>query len=154
MQSPWHSPHRRAFLSRCGLGLGAAMLGELLRNEVRADARKPDFPPRIDHVIYMHMVGGTSQLDLFDPKPALMQHDGQPCPENLLKGKRFAFINARSALAASPYRFAKFGASGQDVSELLPHFPRIADDVCTIHSMQTDEFNHAPAQLFLHTGFG
>lgn len=150
--------NRRAFLSRCGLGLGAAILGDLLHNEARADGanapRKPDFEPRIDHVIYMHMIGGTSQLDMFDPKPALVQHDAQPCPESLLHGKRFAFINARSMLAASPYRFGKYGASGQDASELLPHLTRIVDDVCTIHSMQTDEFNHAPAQLFLHTGFG
>jgi hypothetical protein len=153
-----HSLSRRAFLGRSGLGLGAAMLRELLSAEAKAGepggARKLDFEPRADHVIYIHMVGAPSQLDLFDPKPALVQRDGQRCPEEMLRGKRFAFVGTNTTLAASPYRFGAFGNSGQYVSELLPHIARIVDQTCFIHSMATDEINHAPAQLLLHTGFG
>jgi hypothetical protein len=105
-------------------------------------------------VIYLHMIGAPSQLDLFDHKPALVKHDGQPCPESLLKGRRFAFLGGKMTLAGSRFRFARHGKSGQVISELLPLLARQADEIAVVRSMRTDEINHAPAQLFLHTGFG
>ena len=155
---------RRTFLSRSGLSLGAFALGSLL-NEAKGaagsgaptdspTARKPHFPPRAKRVIYLHMIGAPSQLDLFDPKPALVKHDGQPCPEELTRGKRFAFIGGSMTLAGSKYRFGRHGKSGQQVSELLPHLAQVADELAIVRSLHTDEINHAPAQMFLHTGFG
>src|SRR5262249_40273504 len=137
-------------LTRSGLGLGAATLSSLAHGDA---LKKPHFAQRAKHIIYMHMIGAPSQLDLFDPKPALVKNDGQPCPDELLRGKRFAFLGAKTVLAASHHRFKRFGQSGQSFSDLVPNMARIADDICVIHSMRTDEINHAPGQLFLHTGF-
>jgi hypothetical protein len=151
MNALLHSLNRREFLARSGLGLGAAALSSLARGEA---LKKPHFEPRAKHIIYLHMIGAPSQLDLFDPKPVLMKNDGKQCPTEMIQGKRFAFIDSRSVLGASPYRFNRFGRSGQMFSELVPHMARIADDMCMIHSLRTEEINHAPGQLFLHTGFG
>jgi hypothetical protein len=100
------------------------------------------------------MIGAPSQLDLFDHKPALVRHDGKTCPEELLRGRRFAFIGGRMTLAGSRFRFAKHGQSGQTISELLPHLGGVADDLAVVRSLHTDEINHGPAQMFLQTGFG
>jgi hypothetical protein len=101
------------------------------------------------------MIGAPSQLDLFDPKPELLKRDGQPCPPELLKGRRFAFIGGdQLTLAGSRYTFARHGQSGAQISELLPHLTRVADDIAVVRSLHTNEINHAPAQMFLHTGFG
>ncbi len=159
MTSLVRSLHRRAFLSRCGLGLGATALSSLLHADTvhRVDPlapKKTHFEARAKHIIYMHMVGAPSQLDLFDPKPVLRKYDGRPCPPELLRGKQFAFLNKKSLLGASIYRFRKFGQSGHELSELVPHMAQMADEMCFVHSMRTDEFNHAPGQLLLHTGFG
>jgi hypothetical protein len=105
-------------------------------------------------VIYLHMIGAPSQLDLFDHKPELAARDGQDCPESLLKGRRFAFIGGKMQLAGSKFKFAQHGRSGQEMSELLPHLAKVADDVAIVKTLHTDEINHAPAQMFLHTGFG
>ena len=147
---------RRHFLSGCQLGLASMFLGSL-----RADSgasrdplapRTPDHPAKAKSVIYLHMAGGPSQLELFDPKPELQKHDGADCPQHLLEGKRFAFIKGVPQLLGTPYKFAKAGQSGTWVSELLPHFAEVADETAIIRSMTTQEFNHAPAQLLLHTG--
>jgi uncharacterized protein (DUF1501 family) len=98
------------------------------------------------------MAGAPSQLDLFDPKPRLKDLEGQAIPEELVKGERFAFIRGTPKVLASPYKFAKAGQTGADISELLPNIASIADDITLIRSMKTDHFNHAPAQLFVHTG--
>lgn len=98
------------------------------------------------------MAGAPSQIDLLDPKPVLVQHNGTPCPEEILKGERFAFIKGVPTLLGSPFKFERCGRSGAEVSELLPHFKSIVDDVAIVRSMTTDAFNHAPAQLFLNTG--
>jgi hypothetical protein len=105
-------------------------------------------------VIYLHMIGAPSQLDLFDNKPKLVERDGQTCPPDLLKGKRFAFIGGEMALSGSQYRFEKHGENGQEISELLPHLAAVANDITLLKGLHTDEINHAPAQMFLHTGFG
>jgi hypothetical protein len=142
---------RRAFF-RQGT-LGGIALGLLLSEESQA-ATPPHAAPRAKHVIYLHMIGAPSQLDLFDPKPALVKHDGQPCPEEFTRGRRFAFIGGPLTLAGSQFRFARHGQSGQTMSELLPNLARLTDEIAVVRSLHTDEINHAPAQMFLHTGFG
>lgn len=114
----------------------------------------PQMLPRAKHVIYLHMIGAPSQLDLFDEKPELRRRHNQPCPESVTRGRNFAFIGKTSALAGSPWRFQRHGASGQVLSELLPELARQADELAVIRSLHTDEINHAPAQMMLHSGFG
>jgi hypothetical protein len=154
-----HLIHRRHFFQRAGLGIGALALGSLLR-EASAESvnpltpKQPHFAPKAKRVIYLHMIGAPSQLDLFDPKPELVKRDGEKCPESLLAGKRFAFIGGEMKLAGSHFHFGTHGQSGQTLSELLPNLSRMADDITVIRSLHTEEINHAPAQMFLHTGFG
>ena len=147
---------RRHFLSGCQLGLASMFLGSARAAASPAKGplapRRPHHPPKAKSVIYLHMAGGPSQLELFDPKPELQKHDGADCPQHLLEGKRFAFIKGVPQLLGTPYEFSRAGQSGTWVSELLPRFAEIADDVAIIRSMRTEEFNHAPAQLLLHTG--
>ena len=112
------------------------------------------FAPRAKRVIFLHMIGAPSQLDLFENKPELLKRDGQDCPESLLKGRRFAFIGGRMQLAGSKFSFAKHGRSEQEMSNLLPHLAKVADDIAIVKTLHTEEINHAPAQMFLHTGFG
>ncbi len=140
---------RRTFLSQ---GLGGIALASLLGREARAETGRPHHRPRARRVIYLHMAGSPPQHDLLDPKPALNRHDGQPCPAELLENERFAFIRGHPTILGSPYAFSPAGRSGAPVSELLPHFRQVVDDVLLVHGMHTDEFNHAPAQLFLYTG--
>jgi len=150
---------RRRFLGHLGTSLVSVAAGGWLAREARAAlaggfSAPPHFAPKAKRVIYLTMVGGTSQLDLLDPKPTLLRHDGDACPDELFVGKRFAFLRQRPVLFGSPYRFERVGRAGVGVSELLPHFRDIVDDVTVIHSMQTDEFNHTPAELELLTGIG
>jgi hypothetical protein len=112
------------------------------------------FKPRAKRVIYLHMIGAPSQLDLFENKPELNKRDGEECPESLLKGRRFAFIGGKMQLAGSKFTFAKHGQNGQEMSNLLPHLSKVADDIAIVKTLHTEEINHAPAQMFLHTGFG
>ena len=112
----------------------------------------PHIAPRAKSVIYLHMSGAPPSLDLFDWKPKLAELHLQPCPESLLEGKRFAFIKGVPRLLGSPYRFERHGQAGAWVSEVLPHFAAIADDVTIVKSMSTNQFNHAPAELFMYTG--
>jgi hypothetical protein len=117
-------------------------------------AKKPHFKARAKHVIYLHMIGAPSHLDLFDPKPELIKRDGQPCPEELTKGRRFAFIGTEMNLAGSTFKFDKHGQCGHTMSELLPNLAKVSDELAFVHSIHSEEINHAPAQMFLHTGFG
>jgi hypothetical protein len=160
----WQNVTRRTFLRRSGFGFGAMALGSLLRESLlaadgsKADnplaPRAPHFPARAKRVIYLHMVGAPSQLDLFDHKPELLKYDGQPCPDDFIRGKRFAFLRGHPNIAASKFAFARHGGSGAEISELLPQLAKVSDEIAIVKSLHTDEFNHAPAQLFLHTGFG
>ncbi len=147
---------RRTLFKEIGYGLGtvalASMLGETFAQS-SASGLKSHFAPRAKRVIFMFMAGAPSQVDLFDPKPLLQKHNGEPCPEELLAGERFAFIKGTPRLLGSPYEFERCGQSGQWVSELLPNFKKVVDDVAVIRSVKTDQFNHAPAQLFMNTGF-
>jgi len=147
---------RRHFFGQAGFGIGAAALTSLLNPRLFADSstapKKPHFPAKCKNVIYLFMAGGPSQLDLFDYKAALTKFDGQPCPEDLIKGERFAFIKGVPKLLGSPHPFARYGQSGAQLSSLLPHLANIADDVAIVRSLHTTQFNHAPAQIFMNTG--
>jgi hypothetical protein len=156
---------RRQFFAQGGLSLGALGLSGLLARESRAagtvanaDAARPmlpkppRFPARARAVIYLHMSGAPPSLDLFDWKPELKRLHMQPCPESFLKGKRFAFIKGIPKMLGSPYKFSQHGQAGGWFSETIPHLASVADDLCLIHSLNTDQFNHAPAELFLFTG--
>ncbi len=154
---------RRRFFGRCATGIGSLALASLLnerafgaRVPIAAEnplaPRGPHFAPRAKRAIYIHMAGSPSQLDLFDHKPKLTELNGQPCPESLFKKERFAFIKGVPKMLGTPHSFARHGQSGAELSNLLPHLSTVTDDICIIKSMFTEQFNHAPAQLFLHTG--
>jgi hypothetical protein len=112
----------------------------------------PQFAGRAKRIIYLHMAGAPSQLELFDYKPDLTKLDGQQCPASFLAGKRFAFISGVPKLLGAQYPFHQTGKSGQWISDRLPHLEKHIDDLCLIKSMRTDQFNHAPAQLLVQTG--
>ena len=158
---------RRHFLRQAQLSLGAIALGELFAKSAQAQAslkqakpasigplavKPPMFRPRAKRVIYVHLSGAPPQHDLFDWKPKLNELHLQPCPDSLLEGQHFAFIRGRPLMLGTPYRFQQHGESGAWVSELLPEIAGVVDHLCFIKSMRTSEFNHAPAELFLHTG--
>ncbi len=151
---------RRQFFKDCTVGLGSLGLASLLDDRLLADApaddplapRKPHFPGKAKHIIYFHMAGAPSTLDLFDYKPKLIELTGKPCPESYIRGQQFAFIKGTPKLLGSPHKFARYGQSGQELSSILPHLATVADDLCIVKSMHTDQFNHAPAQLLVHTG--
>ncbi|MCI0464704.1 MAG: DUF1501 domain-containing protein [Gemmataceae bacterium] len=154
---------RRQLFQRLGSGIGALALTTLLEPELFAQAqppngslvpRRPHFAPRARSVIYLHMVGAPSHLDLFDHKPALQRHNGELVPQHLIEGQRFAFLRGRPRLLGTRFRFARHGRGGLELSELLPHLAGVADEITVVKTLHTEEFNHAPAQLFLHTGFG
>ena len=158
---------RRHFFNECGVGLGKIALASLMtgafsRGIFSADAeaktdplapKKPHFAPKAKRVIHLFMAGAPSQLDLFDYKPELAKLEGQPLPPSVIKGQRYAFIRPDAAVLGPRFKFAKHGQSGAELSEMLPHLSKIVDDVCIIKSLQTDQFNHAPAQIFLNSGF-
>ena len=114
--------------------------------------RLPHFAPKAKHVIYLHMCGAPSQLEMFEHKPELKKYDGADCPQEFLKGNRFAFIRGVPKLMAGVFPFHRAGESGAWVSDQLPHFEQVIDKACFIHTMRTEQFNHAPAQLLAHTG--
>jgi hypothetical protein len=151
---------RRWFFEQCGVGLGAIALEALLGRPARAEEiaagplspREPHFKPKAKNVIFLFMAGGPSHLELFDHKPQLTKFDGTLPPADLLKGYRAAFINPSSKLLGPRFKFARYGASGAEISELLPHTARIVDDIAIVKSMVTDAFNHAPGQLLMNTG--
>lgn len=153
---------RRELFHRVGVGVGGAALGSLLQRDGFADAREevssarnpaPHFPPRAKNVIFLHMVGAPSHLDLFEPKPTLNEYDGELCPEKYLEGQRFAFLRGHPKLLGTRFSFKPHGESGLEISELLPHLSTVADELCLFKTVHTEQFNHAPAQLFLQTGF-
>ncbi len=160
-----HGYTRRHFLKESAMGLGGLALGALLGCHGKrtpagivfdpAHPLEPKLPPfagKAKSVIYLHMAGAPSQLELFDYKPELMKMDGQDCPPSLLAGKRFAFIRGVPKMLGPQARFAQWGESRAWVSENMPHFSTIVDEVSFLKAVTTDQFNHAPAQLLVHTG--
>lgn len=158
---------RRTFFKEVGYGMGGLALGSMLSESAlgswiqqkkaqRVDPlapKKPHFQPKVKSVIWLFMAGAPSQIDLLDPKPFLQKNDGQPCPEEFMKGDRFAFIRGVPKLLGSPHKFTKSGQSGIEISDLLPHLQSISDDISVVRTMRTDQFNHAPGQIFANTGF-
>ncbi|HMF77307.1 MAG TPA: DUF1501 domain-containing protein [Bryobacteraceae bacterium] len=144
---------RRHFFKQSGFGIGAAALSGLLRADTPTSAKAPMFAAKAKSVIYLFMAGAPSQVDLLDPKPTLQKYDGQNIPDEFVKGERFAFIKGKPKLLGSPFEFTRCGQSGAEVSELLPHLKSVADDIAVVRSMHTTQFNHAPAQIFMNTGF-
>jgi hypothetical protein len=146
---------RRHFFKQTGFGIGALALTSLLDERLFAasgQTQRPHFAPKAKNIIYLFMAGAPSQLDLFDHKPKLRQYDGEAIPEEFVKGERFAFIKGTPRLLGSPFNFKRYGRSGQELSDLLPHLASHADDIAIIRSMKTTQFNHAPAQIFMNTG--
>ena len=153
---------RRHFFRDCGVGVGKIALASLLMEaQLRAAPaaiadpqapRPPHFAPRAKRVIYLFMAGAPSQLDLFDHKETLKKFDGKPVPAEVVKGQRYAFIRPDANLMASRFAFARHGQGGAELSEMLPHLAKVADDIAIVKSMHTDQFNHAPAQIFVNTG--
>lgn len=154
---------RRWFFRECGVGLGSIALGSMLGDYLVPGAkaslssnplgpRVPHFPAKAKRVIYLFQAGAPSHLELFDNKPDLAKWDGKLPPAELLKGYRAAFINPNSTLLGPKYKFNKVGQNGTELSELLPGLSEIVDDIAIVKSMQTDAFNHAPAQIFMNTG--
>src|SRR5437868_4573609 len=157
---------RRHFLQDCGVGLGKIALGGLLTDSFVSRAvaagtsgsdplriRQPHFPATAKRVIHLFMAGAPSQLEMFDYKPELAKLEGKPLPPSVIGGQRYAFIRPDAAVLGPRYKFAKHGQSGAELSEMLPHLARIADEITLVKSCHTDQFNHAPAQIFFNTGF-
>ena len=152
---------RRALLQRTGFGLGAFALSQLLAEESSASpltAKSPHFAAQAKSVIYIHLVGAPSHLDLFDFKPELQQRSGQDCPSELFEAGKFAFVRKLPKLLGTPqakrFQFTRCGDSGLAISNLLPNLQTVADELALMKSMHTDEFNHGPAQMYMLSGFG
>ena len=159
--------NRRAFLGRAGVGLGSFALANLLRPQWclagsspatpagrwAGAVQPPNFPIKAKRVIHLCMAGGPSHLETFDFKPELKKLDGQPFPESFTKGQQLAQLQNTQLIARGPFvEFKKCGQSGQEISSLFPHIQTIADDICIIRSMTTEQINHDPAQAFMNSG--
>lgn len=162
---------RRHFFRECGVGVGkialASLLSDSLVGSIASAAmaspkrpagdplapRAPHFPAKAKSVIHIFMAGAPSQLDLFDQKPALARFQGKPIPPSIIGGQRYAFIQPDAAVLGPQFKYKRFGKCGKELAEIMPHLGSIVDDVCFIKSVHTDQFNHAPAQIFLNTGF-
>jgi len=162
---------RRAFLSRSGVGVGSLALSWLLRQADAAAAAGnssaphgrvtsyrglpgvPHFPPRVKRIIFLYMAGGPSHLETFDYKPTLARHHGESMPESITAGQPIAQLQGQELKAHGPmFRFGRYGENGQSISELLPWHQRMADRICIIKSMVTEQINHDPAHTFMNTG--
>ena len=157
-----HQITRRHFLADCATGMGALWLasqgfaadsGGVRRDRSRPlGVLPPHFAPKAKRVIFLHMAGAPSQFEMFQPKPELARLDGQECPREFLEGQRFAFITGVPKLLGPVHPFHQETTTGMWVTDRMPHLERHFNKLCFIHTMQTDQFNHAPAQLLVHTG--
>ena len=150
---------RRQFLGKAVAGLGTAALATLLNPQSVAAAPGlpglPHFAPKARRVIWLTQAGAPSQLDLFDAKPRLAAQFNKDLPDSIRNGQRLTGMTAKQArfpVAPSVFSFAKHGKSGMELSELLPHIAKHADDICIIRSMNTEAINHDPAMTLLQTG--
>jgi len=158
---------RRHFFRDCGVGLGKMALASLLTGALgpKLSFAAPSAPinplaPRPAHfaakakaVIHLFMAGAPSQLELFDNKPELARLEGKPIPPSVIGGQRYAFIRPDAATLGPRFKFARHGQCGAELSEMLPNLAKVVDDICIVRSCRTDQFNHAPAQIFFNTGF-
>ena len=156
---------RRHFFTDCGIGVGKIALAGLLTGALQQPAaaaagpagnlaaRPPHFPGRAKAVIQLFMAGAPSQLELFDHKPKLAAIEGKPIPPEVIGGQRYAFIRPDAAVLGPRFHFARHGQSGAELSEMLPHLATVVDEIAIVKSCRTDQFNHAPAQIFMNCGF-
>ena len=149
---------RRAFLNGAGLSLGAVALADI-QGKLKASEqdrflspKQPHFPGKAKRVIYLHMTGSPPNLDLFDYKPKLIELDGQEAPASVLQGKEFAFTTGTPKLLGTKHEFERVGKGGLYLSDCLPRLKTVADEMCLVHSVYTEQFNHAPAELLVYTG--
>ncbi len=166
MNSPLLQTTRRHFFQDCGVGVGKMALASLMAQGAMSSSARADsdsavlvpqpshFAPKAKAVIHLFMAGAPSQLDLFDYKPKLVEYQGRSIPPEIIGGQRYAFIRSDAAALGPQFPFAKHGQCGTELAEVLPHLAKIVDDICLVRSIKTDQFNHAPAQLFFNTGFG
>jgi len=165
LDDPYHlMQSRRQFLGKAGRSVGGMALASLLAPKAfGADA--PDtgpwhgavnplhFAPKAKRVIFLTMAGGPSHLETFDYKPKLAEMHGKPMPKSMTDGQQLAQLQGQDLNCFGPqFSFAKYGKSGQEISEALPNIAKIADDICIIRSMKTEQINHDPAYTFLNTG--
>lgn len=145
---------RRTFLNRTGVSLGAAALSSLLARETRAaPSQQPHHKPRAKNVIFLCMAGGPSHLETFDYKPELAKLDGQPMPASYTEGQPIAQLQGQQLKCQGPMtKFGRYGQSGQEISDFLPYQQKLADDICILRSMVTEQINHDPAHTFMNTG--
>ncbi|QDT29594.1 hypothetical protein Enr10x_49490 [Gimesia panareensis] len=157
--------NRRTFLASSGVGLGSAALGSLLTRDGLAATSKagpsahggqpglPHFAPKAKRVIFLCMAGGPTHLETFDYKPKLAEMDGKPFPESYTKGQPIAQLQGKELKCQGPLtKFRKYGENGQEISDFLPWTAKIADDICIVRSMVTEQINHDPAHTFMNTG--
>ncbi|MBI1247019.1 DUF1501 domain-containing protein [bacterium] len=157
--------NRRTFLSQGGVGLGAAALGSLLARDglaakpeikqggVPGQPGLPNLPQRVKRVIFLCMAGGPSHLETFDNKPVLTKMHGQPFPTSYTEGQPIAQLQGQALKCQGTItKFGKYGAGGQEISDFLPWHQKIADDICIMRSMVTEQINHDPAHTFMNTG--
>jgi len=147
---------RRHFFEDCGIGAGKIALASLVAQQLAEGKIERHHPAKVDHVIYLFMAGGPSQLELFDSKPELNKWDGKNTPKEFLEGKRFAFMDTFAKetpkLLGSRRAFKQYGQSGATFSDLLPHMATVGDQLTFLRAVATDNFNHGPAKIFLNTG--
>jgi hypothetical protein len=168
---PFHAAQtqlsRRTFLGQTAFGLGSVALSWLLPPKLLQAAAPPGgnarviaglngfphFAPKAKRVIFLYMSGGPSHLETFDYKPKLAAMDGQPMPESYTKGQPIAQLQGQQLKCLAPqFKFQKHGQSGQEIADIVPHTAKIADDICIIRSMHTDQINHDPAHTVMNTG--
>ena len=150
---------RRTFLHRAGIGVGAAAFGSMMDSDAaRADLNAgqqgfPRIPPRVKRVIFLCMAGGPSHLETFDYKPELEKMDGKPMPASYTKGQPIAQLQGRELKCQGPLvKFRPSGESGTLISDFMPWHQKMADDICVVKSMVTEQINHDPAHTFMNTG--
>ena len=164
MNLPFNTPAfqqsvaRRAFLQQSAYGLGGMALASMLDKAQAGDhwsgaLKKPHAPIKARRIIHLCMAGGPSHLETFDWKPVLKKLDGKAFPESFTKGQQLAQLQGAELKARGAIcDFKKFGKSGLEISELFPHIGAMADDLCIVKSMQTEQINHDTAHAFMNTG--
>jgi hypothetical protein len=164
-QHPLAETSRRTFLRRTGSGIGTLALGSLLKTAVRGAEQTAEIPPwkgvarplalpaRCKRVIHLCMAGGMSHLETFDYKPKLAEMNGQAMPESFTKGQQIAQLQGQTLRCLGPtHLFARHGQSGQEISAIFPYIASIADDICIVRSLHTDQINHDPAHSLMNSG--
>jgi uncharacterized protein (DUF1501 family) len=143
---------RRHFFGECGYGVGKLALAGLLTNAF-SKPQGTHFASKAKRVIHLMQAGAPSHLELFDNKPKLKELEGKPLPPSVIGNQRYAFIQRDAAVLGPRFPFARHGQSGAELSDKLPHLAKVVDEVAIIKSMYTEQFNHAPGQIFFSTGF-